>query len=137
MARILVAASPEPCEIVVRILAGHDLTCVDTLARAEQSLHQCSFDLILCTIAFDESKLFELLRFAKSEPSCSQVPFVAARVRSQILRSPGALRAAAMTCGTLGAEAFLDIVDYQVDPEREMRQAIEGLLASPSSGEHG
>jgi hypothetical protein len=37
------------------------------------------------------------------------------------------VQAAALTCRELGAQAFLDIADYSVDPEREMRDAIERL----------
>ena len=128
MAKILVAASPEPREILERILAGHELSCAETVGQAEQFLRERAFDLILCTIVFDESKLFDLLRFAKSRPEWGRITFVAARVRPNILRSPTALKSAAFTCGELGAAAFLDIADYQMDPEREMRDAIEGLL---------
>ena len=132
MARILVAASPEPRAALERILAGHELSCAETMAQAEQFLHGGTFDLIICTIAFDESKMFDFLQLAKSEPQWKRTPFVAARVRSHILRSPTALRAAAFTCGTLGAEAFLDIADYEIDPEHEMREAIDGLLDTTS-----
>ena len=125
MARILVAASREPRAIVERIVAGHELSFAETMAQAEQLLRERTFDLIICTIVFDESKMFDLLQLAKSTPEWQRIPFVAACVRSHILRSPTALRDAAFTCGTLGAEAFLDIADYQVDPEREMREAIE------------
>ena len=132
MARILVAASPEPRAVVERILAGHELSGAGTMAQAEQFLREGTFDLIICTIVFDESRMFDLLRLAKSRPEWQPIPFVAARVRPHILRSPTALRGTAFTCGTLGAEAFLDIADYQVDPEREMREAIERLLDTTS-----
>jgi len=132
MARILVAASPEPRAIVERILAGHELSCAETMAQAEQFLRERTFDLIICTIVFDDSKMFDLLRLAKSRPEWQRIPFVGAGVRSRILRSPTALRAAAFTCGTLGAEAFLDVADYQVDPEREMRETIERFLDTTS-----
>jgi CheY-like chemotaxis protein len=129
MAKILIAASPEPSVIVERILAGHELACAQTLAQAEQLLRGQSFDLIICTIVFDESRMFDLLELAKSNPRWQQIPFACARVRAHILRSPPtALRAAALTCRELGAQAFLDIADYSVDPEREMRDAIERLL---------
>jgi len=130
MARILVAASPEPRAIVERILAGHELSCAETMAQAEQILHERTFDLIICTIVFDESRMFDLLRLVKSRPEWQRMPFVAARVRPHILRSTTALRGAAFTCGALGAKAFLDIADYQADPEREMREAIERILAT-------
>ena len=132
MARILVAASPEPRAVLERVLAGHELSCAETMAQAEQFLHQGTFDLIICTIVFDESRIFDFVRLAKSRPEWQRIPFVAARVRSYILRSPTALRGTAFTCATLGAEAFMDIADYQVDPEREMREAIERLLDKTS-----
>jgi len=102
------------------------------MAQAEHLLRERTFDLIICTIVFDESKMFDLLRLAKSSSEWQRIPFVVARVRPHILSSPTALRDAAFTCGTLGAEAFLDIADYQVDPEREMREAIERLLDTTS-----
>ena len=135
MARILLAASLEPRAIVERILAGHELSFAETMAQAEQFLRERTFDLIICTIVFDESKLFDLLRLAKSGPEWRRIPFIAARVSPSIVRSPTALRAAAFTCGTMGAEAFLDIADYQADPEREMREAIDGVLATASRRE--
>ncbi len=132
MAKILVAASPEPRAVLERILAGHELFCGETMAQAEQFLRERTFDLIICTIVFDESKMFDFLQLAKSTPQWQRIPFVGARVRLHILRSPTALRDAAFTCGALGAEAFLDIADYRADPEREMREAIERLLVTTS-----
>jgi hypothetical protein len=72
--------------------------------------------------------MLDLLQLAKSRPEWQGIPFVAARVRAHILRSPTALRDTAFTCGTLGAEAFLDIADYKAEPEQEMREAIERIL---------
>ena len=128
MAKIMVAASPEPRAALERILTGHDLWCAETMEQAEQFLRGGTFDLIICTIVFDESKLFDLLRLAKSRPEWQGIPFVGARVRAHILRSPSVLEAAAFTCRELGAETFLDIAKYEVDPEREMRAAIEEVL---------
>jgi CheY-like chemotaxis protein len=134
MAKILIAASREPRVILERILARHDLYCAETMAQAEQMLREPSFDLIICTIVFDESRMFDLLKLAKSMPQWKRIPFVGARVRSDILRSAAALESAAFTCRALGAEAFLDIAVYQVDPEREMRDAIELLLHTSPNG---
>ena len=128
MATILVAASPEPRAILERILAGHELFCAEAMAQAQQFLGERTFDLIICTIVFDESRMFDFLRLAKSRLEWQGIPFVCARVRGHILRSPTALEAAEFTCRELGAAAFLDIADYQVDPEREMRDAMERLL---------
>jgi CheY-like chemotaxis protein len=133
MAKILVAASPEACTVVERILAGHELLCVDTFAQAEQSLRERTFDMVICTIVFNESKMFELLRLAKSRPEWQRIPFVGARVRPNLVLSPDSLRAAAVTCEALGAEAFLNITDFRANPEQEMREAIERLLNRPDA----
>jgi CheY-like chemotaxis protein len=132
MAKILVAASAEPRAFLERVLAGHEFFCAETLARAAQLLGEQSFDLIICTIVFDESKMFDLLRLAKSMPERQRIPFVCARVMTHILRSPTARKAAAFTTRELGAEAFLDVADYHVDPEREMRDSIERVLEAAS-----
>jgi DNA-binding NtrC family response regulator len=135
MANILVAASPEPRAILERILAGHELFCAEDMVRAEQLLGERTFDLIICTIVFDESRMFDFLRLAKSRLEWQGIPFVCARVRGHILRSPTAVRDAAFTCRSLGAGAFLDIADYEVDPEREMRDAVERHLDRTSQRE--
>jgi CheY-like chemotaxis protein len=136
MAKILVAASPEPCAIVQRILTGHELSCAESMAQAEQFLRERTFDLIICTIVFDESRMFEFLRLVKSKIEWQRIPFVCARVRGYILRSPTALETAAFTCRALGAEAFLDIADYEADPERAMRDAIEQFLDKKIANGH-
>src|SRR5256885_8989687 len=107
MARILLAASPEPRAIVERILAGHELSLAETMAQAEQLLRERTFDLIICTIVFDEAKKFDLLRLAQPSSERQRNPVVAAQVRPPILCSPRARRAAAVTCAQLAAAAFL------------------------------
>src|SRR5205823_3293486 len=127
----------EPRAIVERILAAHELSCAETMPQAEKLLRERTFDLIICTIVFDESRMFDFLRHTKSSPEWQRIPFVCVRVRSHILRSPAALEAAAFSCRALGAEAFLDIADYRVDPEREMGDAIQRLLDTASRGDTG
>jgi hypothetical protein len=130
MAKILVAASPEPRVILERVLAGHELACAETVAQAEQLLCEHTFDLIVCTIVFDESRMFDLLRIAKSRPEWRKIPFVCAKVRPHILDDPLALEGVAFTCRALGAATFFDVTNYQADPDRELRNAIEGFLKS-------
>src|SRR3954463_6536609 len=132
MAKILVAASSEPRSILERILAGHELSCPDTLPKAEQLLRERDFDLIACTVFFDESRMFDLLRLAKSTPEWRRVRFVCARLRRHVRDTPIAREGVAFTCRALGAAAFLDVADYPADPEREMRAVIERLLSASS-----
>lgn len=84
----MIAASPEPRAILERILAGHELSCAETMAQAEQFLRERTFDLILGTIVFDESKLFDLLTLAKSRPEWQRIPFVGVRANARVLRRP-------------------------------------------------
>ena len=72
--RLAGAAAP----IVERILAGHELACAETVRQAEELLRGQRFDLILCTIVFDESRMFELLELAKSNPQWQSIPFACA-----------------------------------------------------------
>lgn len=104
------------------------------MSQAVTFLTDARVDLIVCTIVFDESKMFDLLRLIKAAPEWEAIPFLCARVRPHILRSQTSLEAAALTCRILGAEAFLDIADYKVEQEREMRSAIERHLKGGNRG---
>lgn len=128
MAKILLAASSEPRAALQRILADHDLSCPETLEKAEQMLRNWHFDLIVCTIFFDESRMFDLLRLAKSTPEWQSIPFVCVRLRKHVLEASIAREAIAFTCNSMGAAAFLDVADYPADIDREMRAAIERLM---------
>lgn len=128
MAKILLAASPEPREILHKMLAGHELSCVSTLAEAEGPLSHTGFDEIVCTLLFDESRMFDFLRLVKERPELRAVPFVCARMRPHVLDSKIAIEGIAFTCRALGAAAFLDIADYDGNPEQKMRSAIESFL---------
>src|SRR5213080_3608974 len=132
MAKILLASSPEPRAILERVLAGHELSFAATVDQAEQLLRGRTFDLIVCTIVFDDSRMFDFLRLAKAKPEWRKIPFVCARLRPWVLDSPVALEGVAFTCRALGAAAFLDMADYHVDLDRELRDAIELLINQQS-----
>jgi hypothetical protein len=138
VANILVAASSEPRAALDRILAGHDLSCPETLEKAEQMLRNRFFDMIVCTVFFDESRMFDLLRLAKSTPEWQCIPFVCARVRQHVLEASVAREAIAFTCKSLGAAEFLDVANYPypADTDREMRAAVERLLDAEKNRPH-
>jgi hypothetical protein len=117
------------------MLTDHELSCADNLQQAERLLCERPFDLIVCTVFFDESRMFDLLRFAKSEVEWAQIPFVCVRLRRHVLDAAIAREGLAFTCQALGA-AYLDVADYGTDPEPEMRAAIERLLPT-APREHG
>jgi CheY-like chemotaxis protein len=131
VAKILIAASPKPCEIMRRILRGHNLACAESMHDAEEFLHKQAFDLIVCTILFDDSRMFDFLRLAKSRPDWRGIPFVCTRAQVTTIPNRVAIEAVAFTCKALGAEAFLDIANREKDPESGMRRDIEELLKAP------
>jgi hypothetical protein len=134
MARIMVAASPEPRAILERVLAGHELCCAGTVEQVERHLRDRAVDLIICTIVFDDSRMFDLLRLVKASPEWQRIPFVCARLRPYVLDSSLALEGVAFTCRALGAVAFLDINNNAADPDRGLRTAIERFLPPPPAG---
>src|SRR5436305_1974090 len=101
MANILIAASPEPGAIMERILAGHELALARTVAQALQRLRKQAFDLIICTITFDESRMFDLLRLVKAEREWAHIPLVCVRARADVLHEPIALEAVGFACREL------------------------------------
>jgi hypothetical protein len=128
MAQILLAASSEPQIIAGRILAGHQVVPVNTVDQAGSYFTGPPMDMVLCTVSFDESQMFGLLRLMKETPGWAGVPFVGARVRPNLIYPRLASEALEFTCLALGGAAFLDIIQFREDPEREMREAIERLL---------
>jgi hypothetical protein len=128
MAKLIVAASSEPRAILERILAGHELSCPQTLDEVEKMLREHHFDLIVCTVFFDESRMFDLLRMVKSRPEWKGIPFVCARLRRHVLDARIAREGVAFTCKALGAAAFLDVADFNTDLDSGVRTAIDRLL---------
>jgi CheY-like chemotaxis protein len=113
MATILVAASPHPREVFERILKGHELVCAGTMAQAERLLRKQTFDLIICTILFDDSQMFDFLRLAKSKTEWRRIPFVCARARVETVNSPAALEAVDFTSRTLGPSHFWTLLPLE------------------------
>src|SRR5687768_18094971 len=78
-----------PYTTLFRSLAGHELSSAGTVAQAEQLLSDQVFDLIVCAIDFDESKMFDLLRSAKTNVSWQEIPFVGDRKSTRLNSSHG------------------------------------------------
>lgn len=133
MAKILIAASPEPQAIIRRLLKRHELSCAETMTQGEVLLQDGTFDLILCTIVFDDSRMFEFLRLVKANRKWKRIPFVCLRVRPKTLDYRLAIEGVQIASKVLGATAFLDIDSYRVegkDPETALGEAIESFLPS-------
>jgi len=128
MAKILLASSLEVRTVFERVLNGHDVHYAQTLAQASRLLEEHCFDEIVCTMLFDDSRMFDLLKLVKSNQKCSEVPVVCTSFRSRFLDHPIVLEGVSVACKRMGAAAFLNIGEYHGNVEQLMRADIDGFL---------
>jgi hypothetical protein len=104
--RLLVAAHPECLRAIRDALRGDfDLTVCTTLEAVKWRLAE-HHDLILCGIYFDESRMFDLLRYAGMETS--QRPVVCINSIGPPLNAM-VYQAVEIATRALGAHAFVDL----------------------------
>ena len=109
--RVLIASQPEAWVVVKRMIGEVvDLVPVHTMAKAFQVLERdaASIDLILCTIAFDESRMIEFLQVVKRQPTMRNVPFLGVRVLASVL-SDDSVGRVGTACKNCGAVDLLDL----------------------------
>ena len=127
--RILVADVPELDARLAVVLAEHELCFVRTVDEAMRALAQEAFDLLVISVHFDDSRMFDLLREARTEARNQGIPIVC-------VREPGlgftaiSSHTLEVTCRALEANAFLDLTTIDDDAQRDaaLRAAVEGLL---------
>jgi len=85
---ILVAANPHIWETISIALQslGFVLTFCSSVEEAKHFLDTQHFDLIFCTIQFDRSRFFDLLKYAKKEnPLTQATPFLVLKIADGFL----------------------------------------------------
>lgn len=87
-----------------------ELISVHTIALGLQALERdgANVDLVICTVAFDESRMMEFLQAVKRRPAISGIPFLCMRVLPTIL-SDNIIESVRTACMDIGAVEFLDI----------------------------
>lgn len=65
-------------------------------------------DLIICTVAFDESRMFDLLQLVKENERTSAIPFIGCRILVSVLTEDSIDRLA-QVCKLFGAADFVDV----------------------------
>ena len=114
--RILVAANPEGHPRVAAILSGHELTFVETMDEAHSVLAARAFDLVLIGTRFDESRMFELVRYVKSVEKLAGTPVVCYRgILARHPKETVVVEGLVLGCQALGAASFHDFIDYRDD----------------------
>jgi hypothetical protein len=132
--QVLLAARAIACGPFRLALAGHaELVEIETLAESVSYLtHQQPPALICCTILFDESRMFDLLRWVKTQRP--DVPFVCARALQKDMPkiTTEAVRIASVSLGA----AFIDVPELArqhgdaATPEK-LRAALLAVCENP------
>jgi hypothetical protein len=129
LAKILTAVAPDAEERVRRILTGHELLFVQDLNAAKVALNHEGVKLIFVGARFDESRMFDLLEYIRSDAQHKKIPIVAAIV-AQTSLSFETVRGLAHTTKIFGASVFVNFNDF-TDDETEnarIRLIVKALL---------
>jgi hypothetical protein len=128
MHRVLIAAQPGAWRVLQSMLDEvTDLVSAHTSADAYRILERERIDLVISTIAFDDSRMIDFLQAAKTI-AVRQIPFLCVRVFPSVLSDNlvGALRDACKECGAV------DLIDLaKLTPDRaqtKLRAAVVDLL---------
>src|SRR3569623_3042842 len=83
--KILVAVTPEMKRTAMHALhcEDFDLAFCHTMQDAVRLLYSQDLDLVICTLQFGESRLCDLLQYAKTTPSIASIPIVALTFRKE------------------------------------------------------
>jgi len=125
----LIAAQPHAAQVLQAMLRDiGNLVPVYTTADAFRILEHQQIDLIVSTIAFDESRMLEFLVSVKGTASVAHIPFLCSRVVVGALRDSlvGSMSGACKACGAVD---FVDVARLPPDlAETTMRKAVETYL---------
>lgn len=129
MARILIAVAPDTEERVRRILSGHDLLFVRSIADAEAVLATSGVRLVFVGARFDESRMFDLLDHIRKDAEHKKIPIVAAIIGPTAL-TPVTIQGMAHATKLFGASVFVNLNDFPDEqPENDrIRIIVEALL---------
>ena len=123
--RALIASRPKGRELLREMLGDSlDLVPVRTMEEAFEALERQPVDLILSTLAFDESRMIEFLQAVKRERKLRDIPFYCCRVVRGIVTDDLVGKMAAV-CRECGAEDFADVAKLE---KAAAARAMKGML---------
>jgi PleD family two-component response regulator len=108
------------------ILAGYSLSFVRTLDEAKSILAARNFDLILIGVHFDESRMFDLLRYVRAQERHRATPVVCV-LTVDFTRHAVAAEGLEIAVKALGGTAYLNL---KAMGDGEARRVIEDLLGA-------
>ena len=113
--RVLLAAQSEALKVLEPILDPFgEIIAVHTTADAFHALDRGGIDVIVCTIAFDDSRMIDFLQAVKRTLNFGSIPFVCVRALQSVLTDQAVenCRKVSLQCG---AAVFLDIAKLGKD----------------------
>lgn len=96
---------------------GLELVPCVTLETAKAKAHD-RIDLVLCGLHFDESRMFDFLRFMKADPALKSIPFLCIKSLEGKLE-PTYSESIRIATQALGAEGFFDLWELNKKLGRE------------------
>ncbi|MDQ9170436.1 hypothetical protein Q8A64_08430 [Oxalobacteraceae bacterium R-40] len=110
--RILVAAAPGSVEPIVEAMDDRfELDFFSAMAQAV-SYSYANIDVIICDMYFDESRMYNLLRFAKMDFVARNTPFICINTtEGSLSKTMG--QGITIACKALGAVGFVDLCGWK------------------------
>jgi CheY-like chemotaxis protein len=134
--RALIASQPSAFAVIERMLAPTtDLIAVHSKGQALEVLANRSddIDLVICTVAFDESRMIDFLQTVKRNPATSGIPFLCVRVLPSVL-SDSLIGSVRLTCTDCGAMDLLDLATLDEDAAQAALRVAVTKYAAPRAG---
>jgi DNA-binding response OmpR family regulator len=130
LTKVLVADTPEADRRTSQILDGHELVFVRTLGDAQRAIEREPFGLVLIGVHFDDSRMFDLLRFLQARRTDAGCAVIC--IRSQRFASPAiTIEGLEIAVKALGCAMFLDLTWYADDAtgNAAIRSLLEALIS--------
>lgn len=105
---VLIAAAPISVKAIAAALSDEfDVDYVSSLADATSCSYK-QIDVILCGLCFDESRMFDLLRYTQLHPRARALPFICISAVEHTL-SGTITQSIEIACRALGGAGFIDL----------------------------
>lgn len=135
MARIFIAATADDTSALERILGEkHEFIKVNVMSEAIVKLQEKAFDLVIISVHFDQSRMFDLLRELHTA-RYDDTPIICFCKRDTLTRTTH--ESIDVASRALGAWMYLDYQKYndRDNPDDELRRVIERCLTGEARKE--